>query len=302
MLVTQELLKSPDPGHANEPQMGLGDTEPSENPEKEQGAETAVQQGSGAQLAMEEENRSHGMRSLVDQEEEEIEGEEEEKVDEKEEDTGKQKERVDEEEEKTDAQEGKVDSEGERMDEGEDKVDAEEEDEDEADADHGDFSELLQEITANLTEKEIKIEKIHLDTSAFTEELPGERDLTHLVEIYDFKPTLKTEDLLATFSEFQEKGFRIQWVDDTHAIGIFPCPASALEALAKDFSVLKIRPLTQGTKQSKLKALQRPKFLRLSKERPQTDSAVARRLVARALGLQHNRKKELPTPPSVLPS
>lgn len=258
MLVTQELLKSPDPGHANEPQMGLGDTEPSENPEKEQGAETAVQQGSGAQLAMEEENRSHGMRSLVDQEEEEIEGEEEEKVDEKEEDTGKQKERVDEEEEKTDAQEGKVDSEGERMDEGEDKVDAEEEDEDEADADHGDFSELLQEITANLTEKEIKIEKIHLDTSAFTEELPGERDLTHLVEIYDFKPTLKTEDLLATFSEFQEKGFRIQWVDDTHAIGIFPCPASALEALAKDFSVLKIRPLTQGTKQSKLKALQRP--------------------------------------------
>lgn len=43
-------------------------------------------------------------------------------------------------------------------------------------------------------------------------------------------------------------------------------------------------------------------FLRLSKERPQTDSAVARRLVARALGLQHNRKKELSTPPSLLPS
>lgn len=32
----------------------------------------------------------------------------------------------------------------------------------------------------------------------------------------------------------------------------------ATEALTKDFSVLKIRPLTQGTKQSKLKALQRP--------------------------------------------
>lgn len=62
---------------------------------------------------------------------------------------------------------------------------------------------VCSQITANLTEKEIKIEKIHLDTSAFTEELPGERDLTHLVEIYDFKPTLKTEDLLATFSEFQ---------------------------------------------------------------------------------------------------
>lgn len=259
-----------------------------------------MQQGSSPRLAMEEENRSQGMQSLVNQEEKKVEGEEKEKVDEKEENIGRQKERVGEEEGKTDVQNGKVDAEEEKMDEDEDKADGEEDDKDDADLDH--FSELLQEITANLTEKEIEIEKIHLDTSAFTEELPGERDLTHLVEIYDFKPTLKTEDLLATFSEFQEKGFKIQWVDDTHAIGIFPCPASALEALAKDFSVLKIQPLTQGTKQSKLKALQRPKFLRLAKERPQTDSAVARRLVARALGLQQNKKKELPTPPSLLPS
>lgn len=304
MSVTEEteLLKSPDPGYANEPQMELGDPEPSLNPEKEQGVETVMQQGSSPQLAMEGENRNHGVQNLVDQEEEKVEGEEKEKVDEKEEDVGKQKSRVDEEGEKTDVQNGKVDAEEEKMDEDEDKVAGEEEGEDAADHDHDDFSELLQEITANLTEKEIEIEKIHLDTSAFTEELPGERDLTHLVEIYDFKPTLKTEDLLTTFSEFQEKGFKIQWVDDTHAIGIFSCPASALEALAKDFSVLKIRPLTQGTKQSKLKALQRPKFLRLAKERPQTDSAVARRLVARALGLQHNRKKELPTSPSLLPS
>lgn len=156
-----------------------------------------------------------------------------------------------------------------------------------------DSSELLQEITDNLTEKEIQIEKIHVDTSSFAEELPGEQDFAHVVEIYDFEPTLKTEDLLAAFSEFQEKGFKIQWVDDTHALGVFPCLASAAEALAKDFSALKIRPLMQGTKQSKLKALQRPKLLRLAKERPQTNTAVAQRLVARALGLQH-RKKERP--------
>lgn len=24
----------------------------------------------------------------------------------------------------------------------------------------------------------------------------------------------------------REKGFKIQWVDDTHALGVFPCPAS----------------------------------------------------------------------------
>uniref|UniRef100_A0A8C5V909 R3H domain and coiled-coil containing 1 n=1 Tax=Microcebus murinus TaxID=30608 RepID=A0A8C5V909_MICMU len=162
-----------------------------------------------------------------------------------------------------------------------------------------DHSELLQEIMDNLTEKEIQIEKVHVDLSSFVEELPVEKDFAHVVEIYDFEPALKTEDLLATFSEFQEKGFKIQWVDDTHALGIFPCLASAAEALTREFSALKIRPLTQGTKQSKLKALQRPKLLRLAKERPQTNTAVARRLVARALGLQH-KKKERPTVQTLL--
>lgn len=257
-----------------------------------------MQQGSSPQLALEEESRSHLVQSLVDQEEEKGEGEEKEKVGQEEEDVGKHKGKVEEEEEKTDEQKGKVEEE-EKVDEEEEKMDEQEEDDD---THHDDFSELLQEITANLTEKEIEVETIHLDTSSFAEELPGERDLAHVVEIYDFKPTLKTEDLLALFSEFQEKGFKIQWVDDTHAIGIFPCQASAAKALAKDFSMLKICPLTQGTKQSKLKALQRPKLLQLAKERPQTDSAVARRLVARALGLQHNRKKELPAAPSLLPS
>uniref|UniRef100_A0A8C2W3I9 R3H domain and coiled-coil containing 1 n=1 Tax=Chinchilla lanigera TaxID=34839 RepID=A0A8C2W3I9_CHILA len=174
-------------------------------------------------------------------------------------------------------------------------MDREEEDEEEeASFPEDDYSELLQEITAHLTEKEVEIEKAQLDASCFMEELPGEKDLAHVVEIYDFEPMLKTEDLLATFSEFQEKGLKIQWVDDTHALGIFPCLAAAAEALSRDFSILKIRPLTEGTKQSKLRALQRPKLLQLAKERPQTDTAVARRLVARALGFQH-KKRERPS-------
>ncbi|KFO38117.1 Charged multivesicular body protein 7 [Fukomys damarensis] len=181
-------------------------------------------------------------------------------------------------------------------------VDQEKEDEEEqGSCSEDDYSELLQEITANLTEKEIQVEKAQLDASCFMEELPGEKDLAHVVEIYDFEPALRTEDLLATFSEFQDKGLKIQWVDDTHALGIFPCLASATEALTKEFSILKIRPLTEGTKQSKLRALQRLKLLRLVKERPQTDAAVARRLVAQALGLQH-KKKERPSGSSNLPS
>uniref|UniRef100_A0A5F4W9V9 R3H domain and coiled-coil containing 1 n=1 Tax=Callithrix jacchus TaxID=9483 RepID=A0A5F4W9V9_CALJA len=150
----------------------------------------------------------------------------------------------------------------------------EDEDEEEVEEDgpsscsEDDYSELLQEIIDNLTKKEIQIEKIHVDTSFFVEEQPGEKDLAHVVEIYDFEPALKTEDLLATFSEFQEKGLRIQWVDDTHALGIFPCLASEL--------------------------------LHLMKERPQTNVTVARRLVARALGLQH-KKKERPAVQGPLP-
>lgn len=61
----------------------------------------------------------------------------------------------------------------------------------------------LSQIIDNLTKKEIQVEKIHVDTSSFIEELPGEKDFAHVVEIYDFAPTLKTEDLLAAFSEFQ---------------------------------------------------------------------------------------------------
>uniref|UniRef100_A0A287AI78 R3H domain-containing protein n=1 Tax=Sus scrofa TaxID=9823 RepID=A0A287AI78_PIG len=161
------------------------------------------------------------------------------------------------------------------------------------------YSELLQEITDNLTQKEIQVEHIHVDTSSFAEELPGEKDFAHVVEIYDFEPTFKTEDLLVAFSEFQEKGFKIQWVDDTHALGVFPCLASAAEALTRDFSMLKIRPLTQGTQQSKLKALQRP-----SKAAGGLDKySRGTGLVARALGLQHRKKSEAnqsgPLPPTI---
>uniref|UniRef100_A0A8D0XJS3 R3H domain-containing protein n=1 Tax=Sus scrofa TaxID=9823 RepID=A0A8D0XJS3_PIG len=103
------------------------------------------------------------------------------------------------------------------------------------------YSELLQEITDNLTQKEIQVEHIHVDTSSFAEELPGEKDFAHVVEIYDFEPTFKTEDLLVAFSEFQEKGFKIQWVDDTHALGVFPCLASG--KAAAQWARLLLRPL-----------------------------------------------------------
>ncbi|KAM6106745.1 R3H and coiled-coil domain-containing protein 1 [Pterocles gutturalis] len=151
-------------------------------------------------------------------------------------------------------------------------------------------AELLAEIVGYLTVKDICIEKISLDYSSYGDAQLSEGDFGHVTEIYDFTPSLKTEHLMEIFSDFHESGFKIQWVDDTHALGIFSSPSTASQALGRRYPSLKIRPLIHATKQSKIKALQRPKLLHLSKERPQTDTAVAKRLVTRALGLKHKQQ------------
>ncbi|KAM6395563.1 R3H and coiled-coil domain-containing protein 1 [Rhynochetos jubatus] len=151
-------------------------------------------------------------------------------------------------------------------------------------------AELLAEIVGNLTLKDISVEKISLDYSSYGDAQLSEGDLGHVTEIYDFSPALKTEHIMEAFSDFHKSGFKIQWVDDTHALGIFSSPSTASQALGRRYPSLKIRPLIHATKQSKIKALQRPKLLHLAKERPQTDTAVARRLVTRALGLKHKQQ------------
>ncbi|KFP62262.1 R3H and coiled-coil domain-containing protein 1, partial [Cariama cristata] len=151
-------------------------------------------------------------------------------------------------------------------------------------------AELFAEIVGYLTVKDISIEKISFDYSSYGDAQLSEGDFGHVTEIYDFSPSLKTEHLLEVFSDFHESGFKIQWVDDTHALGIFSSPSTASQALGRRYPSLKIRPLIHATKQSKIKALQRPKLLHLAKERPQTDTAVAKRLVTRALGLKHKQQ------------
>ncbi|KAM9368599.1 R3H and coiled-coil domain-containing protein 1 [Phaethornis superciliosus] len=152
-------------------------------------------------------------------------------------------------------------------------------------------AELFAEILGHLTVKDISIERISVDYSSYGDAQLNEGDFGHVTEIYDFSPSLKTEHILEMFSDFHESGFKIQWVDDTHALGIFSSPSAASLALGRRFPSLKIRPLIHATKQSKIKALQRPKLLHLAKERPQTDTAVAKRLVTRALGLKHKQEE-----------
>ncbi|NWI62627.1 R3HC1 protein, partial [Todus mexicanus] len=151
-------------------------------------------------------------------------------------------------------------------------------------------AELLAEIMGYLTVKDISIEKISVDYTSYGDAPVSEGDFGHVTEIYDFSPALKTENLMEAFADFHESGFKIQWVDDTHALGIFSSPSAASQALGRRYPSLKIRPLIHATKQSKVKAMQRPKLLHLAKERPQTDTVVARRLVSRALGLKHKHQ------------
>ncbi|XP_064370163.1 coiled-coil domain-containing protein R3HCC1L [Dromaius novaehollandiae] len=116
-------------------------------------------------------------------------------------------------------------------------------------------------------------------------------ELPHVIEIYDFPPDFRTEDLLRVFCGYQKKGFDIKWVDDTHALGIFSSPVTARDALSTKHLMVKTRPLSQGTRAAKAKARAYADFLQPAKERPETSAALARRLVIGALGVRSTQTR-----------
>lgn len=116
-------------------------------------------------------------------------------------------------------------------------------------------------------------------------------ELSHVIEIYDFPPEFKTEDLLLAFSTYQKRGFDIKWVDDTHALGIFSSPVAARDALSSIHPMVKVRPLSQATRSAKTKARACADFLQPTKERPETSAAMARRMVISALGVRSKQTK-----------
>ncbi|KAL2099903.1 hypothetical protein ACEWY4_004297 [Coilia grayii] len=149
-----------------------------------------------------------------------------------------------------------------------------------------DAEDFTQEIVAKLTEEDIFIEHAQGDYSAFENVWIDPEEFSHVIEIYAFPSMFKTDDLLDAFSDYSGGGMKIKWVDNTHALGVFSCEAAATQALSMRHPLLKTRPLSQASKQSKGKAIRRAEFIQPVKERPRTDTAVARRMVTRALGLQ----------------
>ncbi|XP_051982816.1 coiled-coil domain-containing protein R3HCC1L [Xyrauchen texanus] len=117
-------------------------------------------------------------------------------------------------------------------------------------------------------------------------------ELSHIVEIYDFPSEFKTEDLIRSFNTFQQKGFDIKWIDDTHVLGLFSSSIAARDALRMKNPMMKIRPLSKSSNATKAKARSCSDYLLPAKERPQTSAALARRLVIGALGVKSNQTKE----------
>ncbi|KAM4613805.1 R3H and coiled-coil domain-containing protein 1 [Polymixia lowei] len=150
-----------------------------------------------------------------------------------------------------------------------------------------DPDDLTEEITAHLKEgKDISIDHAHNDYSCFENVWINPDEFGHVIEIYDFPAMFKTDDLLDAFTEYSDGGMKIKWVDNTHALGVFSSESAALHALSIRHPLMKARTLSEGSRKAKGKAIRRAEFIQPVKERPRTDSAVARRMVTRALGLQ----------------
>ncbi|XP_061147223.1 R3H and coiled-coil domain-containing protein 1 [Syngnathus typhle] len=145
---------------------------------------------------------------------------------------------------------------------------------------------LSEEIKTHLLEAvTFTVRHVCNDYSAYENFPITTEDFAHVIEIYDFPAMFKTDDLLDAFAEYSDGGMKITWVDDTHALGVFATQTAAVHALSICHPLLKVRTLAEGSKMAKGKAFKRPEFIQPMKERPKTDSAVARRMVARALGL-----------------
>ncbi|CAF1091469.1 unnamed protein product [Rotaria sordida] len=114
-----------------------------------------------------------------------------------------------------------------------------------------------------------------------------EADLAHVVEVSNFPSTFRSEDLSNAFKTLTRSIFDIKWVDETHALIVFPDANMALDALQMEHPLLKVCSMSQASSASKKKAKNSLEFLQPYKTRPQTSSLTANRRICAALGLKN---------------
>lgn len=150
---------------------------------------------------------------------------------------------------------------------------------------------LLSEIKAKLKHGDISILNTGSDFPAYANIWLDPQEFGHIIEIYNFPAMFKTDDLLDAFADYSDGGMKIKWVDNTHALGVFASQSAATHALSINHPILKTRALLEGSQKAKWKAARRAEFIQPVKERPRTDTVVARRMVTRALGLRGRRSE-----------
>ncbi|KAA3676761.1 uncharacterized protein DEA37_0010624 [Paragonimus westermani] len=120
----------------------------------------------------------------------------------------------------------------------------------------------------------------------------------HVLELYGFSKELDSADLQAELSGFEDSGFYLKWVDDTHCLAVFSSPLEADRALSQISGILfKAHKFEFASLESKRKLAKSPGDWAMPyKRRPLTTSATARRLIQGHLGLrptEPRRQQEL---------
>ncbi|KAH8380514.1 hypothetical protein KR009_011168 [Drosophila setifemur] len=151
---------------------------------------------------------------------------------------------------------------------------------------------ILQELSESVGKCKIELPKMDYTVFHIKQSLLNEEEFPHVLEVSNFPTEFKTPDLLMLFSQYKGSGFDIKWVDDTHALAVFSSSRIAAEVLTMGHPFVKLKPLGEATLESRLKAKKTgATSMQPYRQRPETCTALARRLVSGALGVK------LPTAP-----
>ncbi|XP_045481494.1 uncharacterized protein LOC123685716 [Harmonia axyridis] len=116
------------------------------------------------------------------------------------------------------------------------------------------------------------------------------QDLDHVLEIYNFTPSLTTGDIIHAFGMFDPDSMYVVWLNDTHALLVLGSAIQAQRALEVKNPFIKVRPLSSGSVAAMTAASQYD--LKPAMKRPQTNLQTARRLITTHLGTKSRVSKE----------
>ncbi|GAA29138.2 growth inhibition and differentiation-related protein 88 [Clonorchis sinensis] len=119
------------------------------------------------------------------------------------------------------------------------------------------------------------------------------KNFGHVLELYNFRKELNSADLQAELAGFEDSGFYLKWVDDTHCLAVFSSKSEADRALSQISGLLvEARQFKDASLESKLKLAKSPGDWAMPyKKRPPTNSSTAHRLILGHLSLRSTATK-----------